>query len=173
MARLARLILVSLGVALAVWLIPASIHIVDWTADGPVRVALFAPLWQLWTALAVAALLAGVIHAGVGAPGLSDAWIAPLGLMWLWVIPYLPWIPDRAPALLVLAGPLRWAVVAMAAGGSIATFVPALSPVEGFAPPSGCRGGGRRSHSAWRSICSSASGRRRRSGRAPTSRTTS
>ncbi len=52
MARLARLILVSLGVALAVWLIPASIHIVDWSADGPVRVALLAPLWQLWTALA-------------------------------------------------------------------------------------------------------------------------
>jgi hypothetical protein len=132
-ARLARLILVSLGVALAVWLIPASIHIVDWTADGPVRIALLAPLWQLWTALAVAALLTGVIHAAVGPPGLSDAWIAPLGLMWLWVIPYLPWIPDRAPALLALAGPLRWAVVAMAAGGSIATFVPARSRVEGRA----------------------------------------
>jgi hypothetical protein len=59
--RLARLILVSLGVAFAVWLTPASIHIVDWTADGPDRVALFAPLWQLWTALAIAALLAGII----------------------------------------------------------------------------------------------------------------
>jgi hypothetical protein len=122
-ARLARLIFVSLGVALAVWLIPASIHIVDWSADGPVRVALLAPLWQLWTALAVAALLTGIIHAAVGAPGAADAWIAPLGLMWLWVIPYLPWLPDRAPALLALAGPLRWAVVAMAACGSIATFV--------------------------------------------------
>jgi hypothetical protein len=122
-ARLARLILVSLGVALAVWLIPASIHIVDWSADGPVRVAQLAPLWQLWTALAVAALLTGIIHAAVGAPGSAEAWIAPLGLMWLWVIPYLPWLPDRAPALLALAGPLRWAVVALAAGGSIATFV--------------------------------------------------
>jgi hypothetical protein len=127
-ARLARLILVSLGVALAVWLIPASIHIVDWSADGPVRVALLAPLWQLWTALAVAALLTGIIHAAVGAPGSADAWIAPLGLMWLWVIPYLPWLPDRAPALLVFAGPLRWAVVAMAAGGSLATFGPAAPP---------------------------------------------
>jgi hypothetical protein len=133
-ARLARLILVSLGVALAVWLMPASIHIVDWAADGPARIALLAPLWQLWTALAVAALLTGVIHAAVGAPGSSDAWIAPLGLMWLWVVPYLPWIPDRAPALLVLAGPLRWAVVAMAVGGSIATFAPAMSRVEGPAP---------------------------------------
>jgi hypothetical protein len=47
-AHLARLICAELGVTLAVWLLPASIHIVDWTADGPVRVALLPPLWQLW-----------------------------------------------------------------------------------------------------------------------------
>ena len=47
---------VSLGVALALWLLPASIHIVDWTPDGPVRVALLAPLWKLWVAVAVTAV---------------------------------------------------------------------------------------------------------------------
>ena len=139
MTRLARLILVSLGVAFAVWLTPASIHIVDWTADGPVRVALFAPLWQLWIALAIAALLAGIVLglSGVGHGGqaatLSDTMVAPLGLMWLWVIPYLPWIPDRAPSLLVLAGPLRWGIAALAVAGSAMSLIPVPEPVEGTA----------------------------------------
>ena len=38
MARLARLIYVWLGPGLAIWLLPASVHIVDWPATGPVRV---------------------------------------------------------------------------------------------------------------------------------------
>ncbi len=139
MARLARLILVSLGVACAVWLTPASIHIVDWTTDGPVRVAVFAPLWQLWTALAIAALLAGIVLgiSGVGHGGraatLPDTMVAPLGLMWLWVIPYLPWIPDRAPSLLVLAGPLRWGIAALAVAGSAMSLIPFPEPVEATA----------------------------------------
>ena len=107
MTRLARLACVWLGVALAVWLLPASIQIVDWTADGPARVALFAPLWQLAIALAAVAVLVVAI----------DTVITPLALLWLWVVPYLPWIPDRAPALLALAGPLRWAVLALALAG--------------------------------------------------------
>ncbi len=136
MARLARLIFVSLGVALAVWLTPGSIHIVDWTADGPVRVALLAPLWKLWTALAIAALLA---VAGLGsrrgrAATLSDTMVAPLGLMWLWVIPYLPWLPDRAPALarrsrVRCAG----ASLALAVAGSAMSLIPVPAPVDG--PP--------------------------------------
>ena len=100
--------------------------------DGPVRVALFAPLWQLWTALAIAALLAGVVLglAGVGhlAAARSDTMVAPLALMWLWVIPYLPWIPDRAPALLVLAGPLRWGIAALAVAGSAMSLTRLRSP---------------------------------------------
>ncbi len=134
MARLARVIFVALGVALAVWLTPASMHIVDWTADGPVRVALFAPLWQLWTALAIAALLAGLVLGltGVGhlAASRSDTMVAPLGLMWLWVIPYLPWIPDRAPSLLVLAGPLRWGIAALAVAGSAMSLTQVAEPGE-------------------------------------------
>ena len=118
MARLARLICVCAGVAVAVWLLPASIHIVDWPASGPVRVALFAPLWQLWMALAVAAAVgrrsrSGVRHRGRAAT-VSDTALTPLALLWLWAIPYLPWLPDRAPVLLALAGPLRWGVLALA-----------------------------------------------------------
>src|SRR5262249_15706339 len=34
--------------------------------------------------------------------------LAALGLL---VVPFVPWLPDHFPLLLVLAGPLRWAVV--------------------------------------------------------------
>ena len=119
MPRLARLFCVWIGVAVAVWLIPASIHIVDWGAAGPSRIALFAPLWQLWIALAVAvvAVLATSVRGGV-TDGVRDT-LMPLGLLWLWAIPFLPWIPDRAPVLLALAGPLRWAILALAIVGCV------------------------------------------------------
>ncbi len=133
MARLAHLIFVAAGVAFAVWLLPASVHIVDWTADGPVRVALLAPLWKLWAALAFAtvgaaafAFVATSVRHGDQPAAVSDTVATvsgPLALMWLWVIPYLPWIPDRAPALLVLAGPLRWGVVALALCGSATAII--------------------------------------------------
>ena len=125
MARLARLIFVASGIAFAIWLLPASVHIVDWTADGPMRVALLAPPWKLSVALAIATVaVAAVVITATGSAShryqllLSGTVLSPLALLWLWLIPYLPWIPDRAPALLVLAGPLRWGVVALALCGS-------------------------------------------------------
>jgi len=49
------------AVTLAVWLLSASITIVQWPATGPVRLALLAPAWQLaawWMAgLAVAVVV--------------------------------------------------------------------------------------------------------------------
>ena len=55
--------------------------------------------------------------------------------MWLWVIPYVPWLPDRAPALLVLAGPLRWGVLALALIGSAAAWVSSRPVAIGVALP--------------------------------------
>jgi hypothetical protein len=96
-ARLARLILAAVGVAFAVWLLPASVHIVDWTADGPVRVALLAPLWKLWIALALAtSAAAGIAMAATGATVAAVS--GPLALLWLWVIPYLPWSGEFRPS---------------------------------------------------------------------------
>ena len=140
MSRLARLIGVSLGIALAAWLLPASVHIVDWTPEGPVRVALLAPLWKLWAALAVVAfalIAAGVGHRGDRAPVSEPLTpLTPLALLWLWTIPYLPWIPDRAPVLLAFAGPLRWGVVALALCGSGWAVVGSRSmPSRPFALP--------------------------------------
>jgi hypothetical protein len=126
-SRVARLLCVSLGVALAIWLLPASIHIVDWSGDRAVRVALFAPLWKFWAALAGAIVVVTVADRRV------RVW--PIALLWLWAVPYLPWLPDRAPALLVFAGPLRWAVLALALGGSASSSLPRAGIVAGMQLP--------------------------------------
>jgi hypothetical protein len=107
-----------LALAVAVWLIPASIHVVQWTAQGPARVALFASRAELF-ALVVAALAASALvftwARRQGRETSVTAIASDLCLLWLWMVPYLPWLPDRVPVLLVLAGPVRWVVAAVAA----------------------------------------------------------
>ena len=118
MITTALLAVTLLAVAIAIWLLPASVHIVDWTASVPLRVALVPPLSRLW--LAIAATI-------VVAVGLSYVWqrsgrsldtfaraVAPLALLLSWAVPLLPWLADRAPLLLLLAGPLRWTIAAAA-----------------------------------------------------------
>jgi hypothetical protein len=117
----AAVVLALQGIAVAVWLLPASIHVVAWPDQGPSRVALLPPLSRLaWTSLAALALSASLVIAGRSRPkGRLVQAMVPCLAMWLWLVPYLPWLPDRWPLLLLLAGPLRWAialaVVAMAA----------------------------------------------------------
>ena len=53
------------ALALAMWLVPASIHIVKWPASGPVRLALLAPAWQLGALGAV----------GLAAAGCAIVWV--------------------------------------------------------------------------------------------------
>ncbi len=101
------------AVVLAIWLIPASIHIVSWPASGPVRLALLAPAWQLAAGIAAGAVVAGLLQLVAEARRASFV-LGPLMTLWLLAIPYLPWLPDRVPLLLVLAGPLRWLVAAVA-----------------------------------------------------------
>ncbi len=100
------------AVAVAIWLTPASVHIARWPAKGPERLALLLPVAPLGVLLAI-----GLVVAGLLLILRRTAWIqsmSPLAMLWLWVVPFMPWIPDRLPLLLVLAGPLRW-VVALAA----------------------------------------------------------
>ncbi len=102
------------AIAVAAWLLPASVRIVQWPSSGPVRLALMLPSWQLAVLLVVGAV-------GTAALVLTrrvSAWrpmLAPFALLWVLVVPYLPWVADRLPLLLVLAGPLKWLVVAAAA----------------------------------------------------------
>jgi hypothetical protein len=109
-----------LGVAMAYWLLPASVDIVAWPPGGPTRVALFSSLFKLWVSLATALVAAVALLATDPVERAARARIiAPLALLWLWTVPYWPWLPDRAPALLILAGPLRWVVAASALVGVV------------------------------------------------------
>src|SRR5580692_3029312 len=108
---------VSVALASAIWLAPASIHIVSWPSAGPVRVGLLAPLSRLWWGLGSVCVVMGLIAALVRLRSVDraalDAFarvVAPLALLLLWSVPYLPWLPDRAPLLLALSGPLRWGI---------------------------------------------------------------
>ena len=104
------------ALAVAVWLLPASIHIVSWSETGPVRLALFAPWRRLALLVAAALVLTGLVAGMLKGDRLRPLAfaLAPFALLWLWAVPYLPWLPDRLPLLLVLAGPGRWIVVGVA-----------------------------------------------------------
>lgn len=120
---LVRLAVGALAVGVTAWLVPASVHIVSWPASGPVRVAMLAPLKILAVAGTAAILVAVAVWAWARrdqatlarAEGVAGA----LSILWLWVVPYLPWLPDRAPLLLVFAGPLRWVIAAVAVGRAV------------------------------------------------------
>jgi hypothetical protein len=120
----ARLAVATSAVAVALYLVPSSAHIVAWPASGPVRIALLPPLSRLWWSMAAslgitAALAVVWTRSGRGLNGLASA-VSPLTILLFWTVPFLPWLPDRAPLLVVLAGPLRWIVAGVAVGGTLA-----------------------------------------------------
>jgi hypothetical protein len=112
------IIVASFGIGVAFWLLPASINITSWSRAGLGRIATFAPLYLFWAALGGSALLAAAIwFAGERsqAPRARRAQaIAPAAALWLWAIPFLPWLGERFPLVLILAGPLRWLIAAAA-----------------------------------------------------------
>lgn len=109
------------AVALVLWLLPSAVRIVEWPASGPVRMALVASQTRL-AILSAGALAAAVLvvwrWGKVDGPRLRTR-VLPLCLLWLWIVPYLPWIPDRLPLLLVLDGPLRWVILTVAIAGVV------------------------------------------------------
>jgi len=133
---LAPLALAAAAIASVFYLFPSSIAIVAWPSSGPVRLALLAPLSRLWisSGAAVALIVTGVAilrSSGVDEQRMRTAAMR-ISLLLLWVVPYLPWLPDRAPLLLVLGGPLRWAVAAVAMGGAIAALFPSTEATAVF-----------------------------------------
>ena len=124
---LAVLALAGLAVGVAVWLLPASHHITSWRDGGPARVALVAPPSRLvWAAVAGLCLAgaAGWWWRRSGRPLSTLArLLVPVQLLWLWVVPYLPWLPTEVPLLLLLAGPMRWLVASSALVGCVAVAV--------------------------------------------------
>jgi hypothetical protein len=134
------------GLATALWLIPASAHITSWPAGGPPSRIALVPSFGLLALLAATALVASAAIArwawrrqtsgslervaGIATPAL---------LLWLWVVPFLPWLADRLPLLLVLSGPIRWAIACVvlvwvldrAAGRAVSAALAAVRLPEG------------------------------------------
>ena len=121
------LVLSGLALAVAFWLLPASHYIVAWRDGAPGRVALVPSLSRLlWGTLGVGCLV-GVVGGWWRRSGRRLGTLArllsPSLLLWLWVVPYLPWLPTKVPLVLMLAGPTRWIVAALALVGCVALGV--------------------------------------------------
>jgi hypothetical protein len=120
------LIAIACLVGVAAWLAPASVYPVSWTSGGTARAALL-PAWSVlaWfiaaSLVAVAALTAFWVSRGWSLPTLRRT-LAPLALLGLWVLPYAPWLADQCPLLLVLAGPLKFIILAGALVGCVANL---------------------------------------------------
>ena len=112
------LLAAGLAVGVATWLVPASIHVVGWEDGTSSRLALFPPTERL-LALAGLAVLIVLVLTRLTSDRLEavSRMAAPLAVLWLWVLPYLPWLSDHVPVLLVLAGPARWIVAGLAVVG--------------------------------------------------------
>ena len=114
------LLVALVAAALATWLVPASVHIVAWEDGTPARIALIqSPL--LLAALVGMAVLAFLLISRTPVPRFQivSRVCAPLMLLILWALPYLPWLSDQFPLVLILAGPVRWLVLGFAALGCV------------------------------------------------------
>ncbi|MGI8672442.1 MAG: hypothetical protein ACR2LU_07515, partial [Luteitalea sp.] len=111
--------------------------------DAGVRVAMLPPLWWLAVSLlagaAAALLLAWILHrAGLGDRAADPLW--PLAGAAALALPYLPWLADLCPALMLLAGPGAWLCWGVLAALSLWTLIiEATRAVRGARP--GVRGG--------------------------------
>lgn len=116
----AQLVVLSalLAIAVSLWLAPASVHIVSWPASGPVRLALLSPTWQLVLWCSAAVFLSGLIVVTSRARTLALI-LTPFQILWLGVLPYLPWLPDRLPLLLLFAGPIQIVLALIAAARAL------------------------------------------------------
>ena len=107
---------------LAIWLLPASVHVVGWEGDAASIVSLLPPVSRLWLVLSLTSALAFAV--GVTAsrynklPQLARI-VVPLMLLLLWAFPFLPVLPEYFPLLLLFGGPVRWVVFALACLGCL------------------------------------------------------
>ncbi len=119
---------------IAMWISRASFDVAG-TTENPVRVAMLPSLAELLgfvvMALLICAGIASLVRAGMRStterPGfwdpVTDAFL-PLFSLGLLFLPYLPWLPDRVPALRLLAGPARYVVWIVVVGQLLLLAVP-------------------------------------------------
>ena len=120
------LALACAATALAIWLVPASVHVVGWDGDQVSRVSLLPPASRLGLILGVTvtvALVLGVVARRRQRLLQLARVVAPLTLLFFWVLPFLPALPEHFPLLLMLDGPVRWVMAALACLGCVLVVV--------------------------------------------------
>ncbi len=123
LAGVAVLVFSVSGLASTIALARADVFLVGWEHGRALRVA-WIPTSSEWLsslALAVSGLIATALVWRRRARGPAHLVRRCVPLTWLsaLVVPYLPGLADVVPALVVFAGPLRWAVVAAVAWATI------------------------------------------------------
>jgi hypothetical protein len=126
-AWLSALVLAAVGL----WCTRGTLDIVSGT-NGLARVGMLPPWWLL-AAFIVTFSMIGIAAARAGRSPDAALPLCALGLL---ALPYLPWLPDRLPALMAAAGPARdllwlvilWLIVACVIGGLPSRPKPFVSP---------------------------------------------
>src|SRR2546430_17455857 len=97
--QIGNIVMSCVGTAVAVWLVPASIEIVSWTAAGPPRVALFAPLSRLWPAPAPALVArAGIAPQTLTRRSAQGQGRGPLAVFLVVTLAFLTWVSHPCPS---------------------------------------------------------------------------
>jgi hypothetical protein len=116
--------LVGAAAGLGLWCTLATLDVAD-VAGRTARIAMLPSWWALLLAVGACALGAVVVVAGVArasrapradAGGRALDVLRPAAAASLLVLPYLPWLADWLPALVLLAGPGAWLWWGLVAG---------------------------------------------------------
>lgn len=129
--------LTALALAVGLWCSRGVLDRVGTGAAG-VRVALLPSVWSLVlvaaAVVAIFSLLAATL-AWLSRPEGRDAvlddladWLKPLRASALLALPYLPWVPERAPLAYALAGPGAWYVWAVCGALVAFRFLASMRP---------------------------------------------
>jgi uncharacterized membrane protein YeaQ/YmgE (transglycosylase-associated protein family) len=125
----------SILTAAGLWCTRGLLDIVN-GPDGVTRVAMLAPWWLLVTFV----VILGAVGMAAIRTGADPDVALPLCALGLLVVPYLPWLPDRVPALRAAAGPARyllwlvvfWLLACRGIGGRPSRLKVFLSPLVIF-----------------------------------------
>lgn len=120
---------------IALWITRASFDVAGTTA-APERVVMLPSLAELMGFVVMSLLLAAglALILRIGRPREQTFWgsvadaLLPLFALSLLILPYLPWIADRVPALRLLAGPGRFVIWVVVVGQVLLIAMPSLSP---------------------------------------------
>ncbi|MBI4475782.1 MAG: hypothetical protein HY654_01335 [Acidobacteria bacterium] len=128
METVVRLAAAVFVLALVGYLGEAWVTITRWSSGTPELVARFPTASHFWTQLAAAAGLVAVSLAVWRQRYRRTAQdfarrLTPIFWLTVLILPYVPWVNERLPLVLLLSGPARWGVIAFVAIATASAFL--------------------------------------------------